>query len=319
MIEIVSSIFLFLCGLALLIFSSQWLIQACVKLSILLRLTPLFVGLIIVGFATSTPEAGVGTVAAIKNYEGIALGNIIGSNIANIGLILGLCAIFCPIPVNKNIFKRELPVMFLAVILLYVLSLDRVISRFDGALFIGCLIAFCVVAYRAAKRTFNEREIDSFEFNKFFKKTPHLFVVVVITLLSLGGIIGGADLMVRGGSTLAGLLGVSPWIIGITVFAIGTSLPELVASLTASFKKIPSISVGNIVGSNIFNIFFVLGLVALIRPIPVKPSYLRFEYVIMSIFSMLLLLVMKTQYKITRREGLLMFLGYSVFLFVLFK
>ena len=319
MIEIVTSIFLFVLGLALLIFSSDWLIQACVKLSILLKLTPLFVGLIFVGFATSAPETGVGVVAAIKNYEGIALGNVVGSNIANIGLILGLCALFSPIPVNKNIFRRELPVMLLAVILLYVLSLDGVISRLDGALFIIFLIIFCIISYRGAKSTFNDKEVDCFSFNKFFKKTRPRFLVIVITLLSLGGIIWGSDLMVRGGSSFARLLGVRPWVIGITAFAIGTSLPELVASLTASFKKLHSISVGNVVGSNIFNIFFVLGLVALIRPIPVERSYLHFEYVVMFIFSLVLLCVMKTHYRITRREGLFMFLGYIVFLFILFK
>jgi len=138
-------------------------------------------------------------------------------------------------------------------------------------------------------------------------------------VISLLGVILGADFMVKGGSSLARIFGISPWIIGITIFAIGTSLPELVASLTASFKQVHSISVGNIVGSNIFNILLVLGIVSLIRPINLDPSILTFEMPALILFSVALFVVMRTKYRITRGEGLALFLGYLVFLVFLLK
>jgi len=316
--EILTNGLLLACGLAILILSADWLIQASVKLSILFRLTPLFIGLVVVAFGTSAPEAGVGIVAAIKNAKQIALGNIVGSNIANVGLILGLCTLIFPLQVrDKYIFKRELSIMLFSVLLLYVLSLDLLISRFDGLLFIICLLIFCFVSYRGAKKFFDNKEIEDFHFRRIFQKINSRPLIFLLALLSLVGIVLGADLMVRAGMQLAKIFGISLWVIGITVFAIGTSLPELVASLIASFKKVPSISIGNIVGSNIFNILFVLGVVALIRPINIEPSILKFEFPILLIFSLLLFTVMKTEYRISRREGLVMFCGYLLFLAVL--
>jgi cation:H+ antiporter len=310
--------FIFFVGLFLLIFSADLLIQGAVKLSLILKLTPLFMGLVLVAFGTSTPEAGVGIMAAVRNQKAIALGNIIGSNIANIGLILALCAIFTPLNVNKSIFKRELPVMLFSAVLLYILSGDLVISRRDGLVFILFFIVFCFISYRGAKKSFDYKEAEDFKFKKWLDKITFLPLTIII-LLSLSGVIYGADLMVKGGVALAKIFGISTWIIGIVVFAIGTSLPELVASLTASFKRVPSISVGNIVGSNVFNILFVLGIVSLIRPISLESSILRFELPAMLIFSIILFTVMRTGYKISRREGVFMFLLYVVFIYFLLK
>jgi cation:H+ antiporter len=311
-------IFLFLFGFFLLIVSADSLIHSSVKLAFILRLTPLFIGLVLVAFGTSAPEAGVGIVAAIKNQKDIALGNIVGSNIANIGLILGLCALFKPLGVNKSIFKRELPVLLFSVILLYVLSSDLLLSRLDGIVFIVFFIIFCFISYRGAKKTFDRGEIEGFKLKKLFQRINSHFVIFILAVISLLGVIYGANLMVKGGVSLAKMFGISPWLIGITVFAVGTSLPELAASLSASFKRVPSISVGNIVGSNIFNILFVLGIVSLIRPITIESSILRFEFPILFLFSILLFTVMKTEYKITRMEGLGLFIGYLIFLVLLF-
>jgi cation:H+ antiporter len=318
--QIIISLLLLIIGLILLILSSDWLIQSCVKFSYLLKLTPLFIGLVFVAFGTSAPEASVGIMAAIRGAKQIALGNVVGSNIANMGLILGVCALIRPLTVNKSIFKREVPIMLAATGLLYLLSLDLVLSRFDGIIFIAAFIAFCIISYRGAKRTREfDDEIKDFKFKKILKKDKSAGFIFMIGLLSLIGIIVGADLMVRGGVSLARIFGISPWFIGISVFAIGTSLPELAASITAASKKVSSISVGNIVGSNIFNILFVLGIVTLIRPINIEPTILGFEFPVLLIFSMLLFMVMKTKYVITRREGFFMFLGYLFFLFLLFK
>ena len=184
-----------------------------------------------------------------------------------------------------------------------------------------CFIIFFFISYKGAKRypSSSKDETDNFTFRKPFKKDNPKIIVLVFTLVFLLGIILGADLMVRGGVSLAKIFGVSSWVISITVFAVGTSLPELVASLTAIKKKVPSISVGNVVGSNIFNIFFVLGIIAMMRPIGLQPAILRFEFPVLLVFSLILFVVMKTNYRIARWEGFTMFLGYIGFLFFLLR
>ncbi|MCD6093821.1 MAG: calcium/sodium antiporter [Candidatus Omnitrophica bacterium] len=320
--DIILNTSLFLAGLVVLIFGSSSLIQSSVKLSHIFKLTPLFIGLVIVGFGTSAPEAGTSIVAAVRGYKEIALGNIIGSCIANIGLVLGFCALFSPLTVNKNIFKRELPIMLLAVGFVYLLALDLVLSRIDGFILLSFFATFLFLAYKGAKThslEFSElKSLANFKFKKIFKRINSKFAVGISSILSLGLVVLGANLMVRSGVALAKIFGVSPWIIAITVFAIGTSLPELATSLAASLKKIPSISVGNIVGSNIFNILFILGIVPLIGPINITSSALRFEFPILFLFSASLFAVMRRD-KITRKEGLMLFLGYLAFIFFLVK
>lgn len=312
---VIVSIITFVGGLALLIYSSDWLIQGSVKLSKIFKLSPLFVGLVIVAFGTSAPEAAVGIMAALRGQKALALGNVIGSNIANIGLILGVCALVRSLVVYKSLLRRELPIMLTATLMLYVTCLyDRLISRLDGIVFISCFLVFCFISYRGAKSQGVSDELENFSFKKIFVKSDSKPAAILITVLSILGIVLGADLMVKGGVSLAEILNVSSWIIGITVFAIGTSLPELAASLMASIRKVGSISVGNIVGSNIFNILFVLGIVAIIRPIPVEASLLKFEFPVLLIFSIGLVVVMRTNFQITRVEGLFLFLAYVGFI-----
>ncbi|MBN3041151.1 MAG: calcium/sodium antiporter [Candidatus Omnitrophica bacterium] len=312
------NIFLFLAGLGLLILSSDWLIQSSVKLSFMYRLSPLFIGAVLIAFGTSAPEAGVSIMASIRDQNDIALGNIIGSNIANIGLIVGLCAMLRPFRVSKSMFKRELPLMLLAVLLLFLLSLDKFISRIDGIMFLVLFLFFCIFAYKGARKEFDHNEMSDFTLSKVLKKINSPAAAFFIILLCLIGVIFAADVMVRSGSAIAEIFGVKPWIIGLTIFALGTSLPELVTSLNAVFKKAPTISIGNIVGSNIFNILFVLGIAALIRPIAISPSLLKFELPLLLIFSFALFTVMLTGFTIKRWEGLLLFVGYLFFLALLF-
>ncbi len=306
---------IFLVGLCLLVLSSDFLIQGSVKLSILLRLSPLFIGLILIAFGTSAPEAAIGIIAATKDYKGIALGNIIGSNIANIGLILGLCALFSPLLVrDKGLFRKEIPIMLGSILLFYIVCLDLVVSRIEGAAFIVLFMFFCFISYRGAKKSFDPSETDGFKLKKVFRRMHSKLLLFIAILVSLLGVIYAANLMVNSGARLAEIFGVKPWLIGITIFAVGSSLPELAASLTASIKKVPSLGIGNIVGSNIFNILFVLGIVALIRPITLEAAILDFELPVLIIFSFGLFTVMRTGYKISRREGLFLFLGYLSFL-----
>jgi cation:H+ antiporter len=290
-----------------------------VKISRLFGLSSLFIGLILVAFGTSAPEAGVGIIAALKDQKQIALGNIVGSNISNIGLILGICAMLGSLKVEKSIFKRELPMMIISGVLLYILSLDRIISRLDGIIFLGCFVIFFFLSYKGARTPSQLKEVEDLPLRKLLQNTRSRLVIFTVIAVSIAGVVWGADLMVKSGVALAKIFGISSWIIGVTVFAVGTSLPELAASLTAYFKKLPSISIGNIVGSNIFNVFFVLGIVALIRPIEIHPSILSFELPVMILFSFILLIFMRTGYRINRWEGVGLFLAYAAFIFFLFR
>jgi len=312
--QLLPSIFFLIAGLIVLVYSSNWLIQGSVKLSFLFKLTPLFIGAVVVAFGTSAPEAGVGIMAALRNQKAIALGNIIGSNIANIGLIMGLCVFFRPMNIDKSVFKREGPFMLFSAVLLYVLSWDLVLNYIDGIVFIACFLVFCLMSYRQAKKSFDSSQLKAFTLKKRLQNTDSCLLALGVVLLSLIGVVLGADLMVKGGVAVAGIFGISPWIIGIVVFAVGTSLPELAASLTASVKKVPSISAGNILGSNIFNILLVLGVVSLIRPINIEPSVLSFEMPVLLAFSFAFFIIMRTGYRISRREGLLIFSGYMAFI-----
>lgn len=316
--EIISSILLLGLGLFFLIYSSTWLIQGSVKLAFLLKLTPLFIGIVFVGFGTSTPELGVSIMSVLRNQKDLALGTVIGSNIANIGLIMGLCALIRPMKVERSIFRRELIFMTLAAVLLYVVSLDLVISRGDGVIFIGAFILFLLVSYKGAKNVSKEvnQEISAFKLKKVLVNQGKL-VSVVIAVLSVLGIVYSADLMVKGGVALSKIFNVPAWVVAITIFALGTSLPELATSLSATFKKVHSVSVGNIVGSNIFNVLFILGIVALIKPISLQPRLLTFELPALLFFTILLYTVMRTAYIITRWEGMILLSGYGGFLYLL--
>ncbi len=308
---------LFVIGLVILIYSSDSLIQSSVKLSLLLRLTPLFIGLVIIAFGTSAPEAGVGIVAAIKDQKDIALGNVIGSNIANIGLILGLCVLFRPLIVERSVLKTEVPLMVGASLLVYILSLDLKIDRIDGIILLLAFIIFFLLSYRGAKRYFDSRELSDFKFKRLFRKVNSRTLAFLLSLIFLLGVVMGANLMIKGGVGLARIFHISPWVIAITIFAIGTSLPELAASLTAVVKKVDSISIGNIVGSNIFNILFVLGIVAVIRPLELDSHALRFEFPYLVGISVLVALFMKTRFKVSRVEGLILVLSYIIFVLIL--
>ena len=252
--------------------------------------------------------------AAVKGQKAIALGNVVGSNIANIGLILGICCIARMLTVQRRIIQRELPIMVISAFLLYASCIDLVISRLEGALFLFLFFWFCYIAYRGARTSGQDAaEMDGFKCKRLFERSESKVLIVSLSLFFLLLVMTGAHLMVQSAALLASLFGVSPWLIGITVFAIGTSLPELAASLTAAYKKVPSISIGNIVGSNIFNILFVLGVVALIHPIVIQASIMSFELPVLLVFSVALAVFMRTGYRISRLEGVILLGGYAAF------
>ncbi|MFQ5681197.1 MAG: calcium/sodium antiporter [Candidatus Omnitrophota bacterium] len=317
--NLLGSALVLVCGLVVLVVSARWFIQGCVRACGIFRLTPLFIGLVLVAAGTSVPELAVGLTAVLKGQRGIALGNVLGSNVCNIGLILGLCAFFRPLSVDRGIFKREAPALILSLVLFYLLGRDLVIGRIDGALFILAFVVFCFVSYFGSRRSFDSAGTEEVRLSEWLQRLRTWPLVMLVILPSLAGVGLGAELMVRGGVSLARAFGVRPWIIAITVFALGTSLPELATSLTASFKKASDISVGNIIGSNIFNVLLVLGLVAVVRPITVEPSVLRFEFPFLFLLTVFLTALMRRRYRLGRREGLAMLLLYIGFLLTLVR
>ena len=306
-----------LAGFILLFFGGDWLVDGGVALARKFRISPLVIGMTIVAFGTSAPELLVSMTSAIKGSAGIAMGNVLGSNIANIGLILGLTAILCPIPTeNRKVTVNGL-VMIAASLLLLVFSLKGGISRIEGIILFAGIILFTIISIRKGRSGKSDKDPESDVHEK--KMSTGLALLLII--LSCAMLAFGADFMVDGATVLAKAIGVSDKVIGLTVVALGTSLPELAASVAAAFKKEMDISIGNIIGSNIFNIFCVLGVSGSIRPIPFEYAPYKADFIIMLSFSAALLLFIqpwKAQGRLGRVSGLLLFAAYAVYAWSLF-
>jgi len=311
---------LFLAGLGFLVLGAGWLVKGATDLAYLLGMRLLVIGLIFVAFGTSCPEVGVSILAAIHGKSGIALGNAIGSNIVNIGLVLGLCALVMPIKINRELLRREIPIVLLSALGLYVLCfVGRVISRIDAAvLLLGFIIYLVYIFYKANRQKQLDEELKDSAMSLVDKKMnkPKASSIFLLGLVIL---MAGAQLMVSTGSRIALRLGISEVVLGITIFALGTSLPELAVSLAGVFKKREDIAVGNVLGSNIFNILLVVGLAAMINPIRIESQTIFFEMPVLIIFTLATFLFMKTRGLVERWEGavlLLSYIGFIVFLFL---
>lgn len=302
-------------GFLMLLFGGDWLVDSGVAIARRFKISPLVIGLTIVAFGTSAPELLVSTISAIQGNSGIAMGNVVGSNIANIGLILGMTAMICPIVVTgmNEILANGL-VMIGASILLPVLSANGIISHIEGILLFLLIIAYTVISIRRGRSTDNPLpESDAPQSPSRLDRPVAAFLLLILScaMLSLG-----ADLLVKGASSLASALGVSDKVIGLTVVAFGTSLPELAASVAAALKKQMDISIGNIIGSNIFNILCVLGVSSAISPITFQfDSYLK-DFVIMLAFAIALVTLVqpwKKTGKLSRWSGLALFVAYVTY------
>ncbi len=260
---------LFVLGLVLLLKGADLLVDGSASIARRLKVSDLVIGLTVVAFGTSAPELFVNTIASAKGNAAIAVGNIVGSNIANILLILGVSAVIFPLAVEKSVVRKGIPLSLLAALLLGVLANDKVLdqdtssalTRIDGLVFIFFFIVFLYYSFGAAKTIPGVGEQAPGKQHGVIKSS--LFVILGLIGLSLGG-----KWIVEGAVNLASSLGISQNLIGLTIVAIGTSLPELATSVVAAHKKNVEIAVGNIVGSNIFNIFFILGISSVIKPLP---------------------------------------------------
>lgn len=304
-----------LAGIAMLFYGADWLVEGAAKLATSFGIPALVVGLTLVAFGTSVPELLVSMIAASQGSSDIALGNVVGSNIANIGLVLGSTVLLFPIAVNRRVIRQEMPIMLGFSVLTFVLALNGSLSRLDGFLLFTGLIIFNFIVVRKALRgeEVEVEELDDFLDEEEVNRLREVGRVVVGVLV----LVVGARLLVLGATSLARQAGISELVIGITLVAFGTSLPELATSMVSAFRGDVDISVGNIVGSNIYNLLAVLGLTSLVRPITVAPQVVRFELPIMLAFSFILwpLLLGKT---LGRWQGALLFVGYLVFTASLF-
>ena len=306
-----------LAGFVLLYFGGDWLVNGGVALARRFRISPLVIGMTIVAFGTSAPELLVSMTSSIKGSAGIAMGNVIGSNIANIGLILGLTAMLCPIPTQNRKVSANGLVMILASLLALVLSLNNGLSRIEGLILFAGIILFTVISIRLGRTKQDATQPDSEPQGK----EMSVLVALLLVALSCAMLAFGADFMVDGATSIAQALGVSDKVIGLTIVALGTSLPELAASVAAALKKEMDISIGNIIGSNIFNLMCVLGVSASIRPIPFDYMQYRMDFIIMMVFSAGLIILIqpwKAQGRLGRISGIIMFAAYAIYAWSLF-
>lgn len=313
-------IILFFIGLAGLYFGAEWLVKGASRFARSFNIRPIVIGLTIVAFGTSTPELVTSVMAGIRHLNDIAIGNIVGSNIANIGLILGLAAIVQPLKVNMKLINREMPIMIGISLLLYFMGWDSILSRQEGILLIVGILAYTVYVYRAALRESKSVEKEFLEYEESIGVTrDNLKKDIVWIIVGLGALVGGAYLLVHSAVYIARVVGISELVIGLTVIAVGTSLPELATSMVAAIRKESDISVGNVLGSNIFNILAILGIASIIQPLQINTASLRIDMPVMLLFGIILVPIITWKFMITRIQGFLLLAGYSIYILWLFK
>jgi cation:H+ antiporter len=313
-----STVFCALLGLILLGIGGDVLVRGAVGLAELLKVSPLFTGLVLVGFGTSTPELVTSLSAALQGSPGIAIGNIIGSNIANTLLILGLTAIILPIPADPRSFRRDAPMLAIATLVCLAVVETSSVGRLSGALFLLLLAGYLWHTYRMEKQRHDAPALLHEQQGRLLEPAARSGALSAILALSgLAGILVGANLLVTASIQIAAALGIPDSIIGLTVVAVGTSLPELATSVAAAVKRQTDIALGNIIGSNIFNILGILGTTALVRPIRIPDNVVDFDAWVLFGVTGLLLYYALSEARISRSEGAVFLLLYAAYLVLL--
>lgn len=302
-------------GLVLLIFGGNWLLKSSVGLSLLLKIPKIVIGMTVVSFATSAPELIVSLKAALEGHADIAFGNVIGSNIANLGLVLAITILISTISVEKSFYKTDWPVMMLSSIMLYgFIFSDGELQQYEGVILFSFLLIFLIYLLKFQKPAVVEEVANDNSEMPLYK---------IIFLLSIGGLAlwGGSELLIKGAVGIAETFNISKRIIGITVVSIGTSIPELAASVIAALKKEKAISLGNLIGSNVFNILAVLGLTAIITPIKILDyGLLNNDIFWMLAFALIVLPLnfVPTKMKLGWKEGIILIGMYGAFMYAMF-
>ena len=308
-----------LVGLILLYYGAEFLVKGGVNIATRLKVSPLVIGLTLVAFATSAPELVVSVDSALKDMGNISIGNVVGSNICNITLILGLSAAITPLKVNRDLFRLDVPVLILSCLVFTGFCFySKGINRWEGLLFLISIIAYTVWSIMKAKQLEKKnRNIvqDAAEMLEAEREFP-VTLAVLLAGAGLAGLVGGAKLFVGCAVYIAKALSVSDAVIGLTIVAVGTSLPELATSVVAAIKGEKDIAIGNVVGSNIFNILAIMGIAPLFRPLH-APGISPVDLGLMVFCTLVLYPIMKTGYKISRKEGIFLlavYIAYTVWL-----
>ena len=302
-------------GLLLLVWGADRFILGAAATARNFGVAPMVIGLTVVGIGTSAPEIFVSAAAAVRDSTGLAIGNAMGSNIANVGLVLGVTAVVRPLAVRSQTLKREFPMMFAVIILAGVLLFDEVLDRWDGVILLAAFVML-VASMVAVGRHARGSDPLSEEFAQEIPARLSPILAAAWLVLGLIVLIIGARLIVWGAANIASELGVSDLVIGLTVVAVGTSLPELAASVTSVLKEEPDIAIGNVIGSNMFNLLPVLGLPGLIAPGAVPSEAFSRDYVVMSLMSVALLIMAfatRSPSRIGRLEGGALFLAFCAY------
>ena len=303
-------------GFILLVVGGEFLVRSSVALSFKFSISKMIIGMTVVSFATSAPELLVSLQAALSGSPAIAINNVVGSNIANIGLVLGITALVGSIAVDKSFYKLNWPVMMVfSIVLYYFLKNDNVLTAIEGGVLFAGLIAFLIFLIRSAKKDIVIEEVDD------ALSTVSNFKIGLWLLIGTTSLYFGSEWLVLGAKEIATAVGVSEAVIGVSLIAIGTSVPELAASVIAAAKQEKAISLGNLIGSNIFNIGSVLGLTAMVTPIHVnEPQILSSDIFWMLGFSAVLipLIFLPKRFQISRAKGFFLVIGYGIFMFLVF-
>ncbi|TNC81355.1 MAG: sodium:calcium antiporter [Oleiphilus sp.] len=304
-------------GVLLLTFGGEALIRGALATSKRLGVSPLLSGLVIVGFGTSAPELVVSIDAALSSSPDIAVGNVVGSNIGNILLILGLCAIITPLAAKPLVLWRDAVIMVAATALFLVLIIDQHVSTTDAAIFILSLAGYLVWAYRTERtQHLPSGDLHQAESEAVTTLPSNTLGIAGAIVLGLVLMIGGSQLLLTGAIGIATYFQVSEALIGLTLVAVGTSLPELSISLIAAIRKQADVAVGNVLGSNIFNILGILGISALLQPLPVHERIMQFDQWVVFGTALLLLLFLFTKRILSRSEGAVLLLAYLLYLYL---
>lgn len=303
-------------GLIILILGGEYLVRSAVRIAIFLRISSMVIGLTIVSFGTSFPELVVSVNAALDGYPDISIGNVVGSNIANLAFVLGITTLLFPLSVKRTTVTLDWPLMLIVSALLVVFSLDGELVLWEGALFVALLVTYNVWLIRNSQGELDDTLTETAAPLK--QTMAGIIRALLLLAFSIAALIFGADLLVEGAVVIARGFGIEERIIALSIIALGTSAPELATSIIAIFRKETAIGVGNLIGSNIFNILGILGITALIHPVQVNNKIVSFDFYWMIGIPLLLYPLLLSRMRITRIEGGILFLSYIIYIFLLF-
>lgn len=310
--EMAIQLLLLVAGFVMLVKGADLFVDGASGIATKFGIPQLVIGLTIVAMGTSAPEAAVSITAAFADNADITIGNIVGSNILNILIILGISALVYPLAIQKSTLIVDIPVVLLATAVLYLLGFDGNISRIDAMIMLVIFAAYLSYLFIGAKKEASLQKAENTDAEENAAKEISLLKASIFTVIGLALIIGGSNFVVNSATAIATALGLSQRFIGLTIVALGTSLPELFTSVTAALKKNSDIAIGNIVGSNIFNILFIVGLSGLIIPVPFAEEF-RFDTMISGVAAAALLLFCLPKKKLPRFAGAIMLVGYALY------